>query len=488
MNKSSFIPIDTPILFLMICLLLTIGLGLICIKKFKGYRKNIFKFWCLSWLIITIILFSIGGFGRFVEVNTINTKGYTVKELTEDLEQLEKCIIKENPLYFADKAELKQLFSSAYGEIKDGMTELEFYRLVNPITVAVRCGHTNLSISEALVKNRVKTAAFFPLKVTFVDDQLYMVEGDLERGINAGDRILSINGRTDDEIISMLIKNVSGDSRNNQKAKYIISKHFNNKFYDFVDNSDSFTVEIANNKGEIRKVNLNSKYRDEFNETAWSLHFTEIQDGNYYESIIRDEFAILSIRFFFEEEGTKFEEYLSEFFISLKEKNISKLIIDVRGNYGGPPITKTLLSYLVSEKIEYFEGNLPLLHNIVGYAKPVYPANIRFDGDVVVLIDGAVFSTTAHFCALVKHHNLGTLIGSETGGTYVCTDSSKDKVLNNTRLRFHYSTLTYKVAVDGMSEDEGIKPHISISPSIEDILNGRDVQMEKALQFLKLSN
>ncbi|MFA6670114.1 MAG: S41 family peptidase [Bacillota bacterium] len=280
-NKSGLIPIDTPVLFGLIFLLLTMALFVIMTRKFRGNRIKILSFWSLAWLALAAAFFGTGVFGRVVDVSNINTKTYTRKELTEDLGQLEKCILEENPLYFADKNELKQLFLSAYDEIKDGMTELEFYHLVNPIIVAVGCGHTNLSVSEAL-------------------------------------------------------------------------------------------------------------------------------------------------------------------------------------------------------------DELPLLQKVVGYTKHVTPADTTFDGDAVVLTDGAGFSTTGHFCALVKHHNLGTLVGSETGATYVCTDSSKDTVINNTRLRLHYSTLVYRVAVDGMSEHEGVKPDIRIAPTIEDILNERDVQMEAALQFLKL--
>ncbi len=485
-NKSGLIPIDTPVLFGLTFLLLTMALLVILTKKFRGNRIKMLGLWSLAWLVLAAAFLGTGVFGRVVDVSTINTKTYTMKELTEDLGQLEKCLLEENPLYFADKNELKQLFLSAYGEIKDGMTELEFYRLVNPIIVAVGCGHTNLSVSEALIENRKDTAQYFPLRVTLVDDQLYFLEGDIECGVNAGDKILSINGKTDDEIINTLIGNVSGDSYNEQKPRYIISKHFNNKFYDFIDNTGSFAVEIGNDKADIKKVILHAKYSEEFNKSAWDLHFTGFEDGNYYEGSIEDDYAVLKVSLFMQEEGVRFTDYLEEFFSKLKGKSISKLIIDVRGNYGGTPIAKALLSHLVNEEIEYFQDELPLLHKVAGYTKPVTPADTTFDGDVVVLTDGAGFSTTAHFCALVKHHNLGTLVGSETGATYVCTDSSKDTVLNNTRLRLHYSTLAYRVAVDGMSEHEGVKPDIRIAPTIEDILNDRDVQMEAALQFLKL--
>lgn len=485
-NKSNFINlIDMITLFGAVFFIMTMILLVVITKKLKNKRKKIIGGWILTWLTAAIIMFSCGVFGRFVDVNTINTKTYTKKELVQDLKQIEKCIMKENPLYFADKDELQELFTATYKKVEDGMTELEFYRLINPIVAAVRCGHTNLSISQALLENRKDTAKFFPLKVTLADNRLFLLEEDVVSGISAGDEIKSINGKTSDEIVNILIRNISGDSYHESKQRYIISKHFNSRFYDFVDNSDKFQVIIMDKKGSLKSADLNAKYREEFNTTAWELHFAEYKNNNYYDSKIYENYAVLTINIFMQEKGEKFNVFLDEFFLKLKEKKISKLIIDLRGNYGGDSfMAKDLLSHLITEKIEYFNCDLPLIYSVAGFKKLVSPVETTFRGDVVVLTDGAGFSTTAHLCALMKYHKLGTFVGSETGGTYVCTDGSKDVNLNHTRIRLHYSTLPFKVAVEGLVEDKGIKPDISISPTIKDILNNRDVSMEQGLQAL----
>ncbi len=185
------------------------------------------------------------------------------------------------------------------------------------------------------------------------------------------------------------------------------------------------------------------------------------------------------------EKEKDFASFLDKFFLELKEKDINKLIIDLRGNYGGSQqMAKQLLSYLTSSKIEYFTGEMPFLQTILGFAKPVTPASNVFKGQLVVLTDGSNFSTTGHFCALVKFHNLGTLLGEETEGTYICTDSSKDTVLNHTRMRLHYSTLVYEVEVTGLSANKGIKPDIEVIPTIENILKNQDIQIRSGMQIL----
>ncbi len=485
MNYFNALPVNTIFLYAVISVLLTIVLLLLLIvfrRKLKGKRKRILGVWTLVVVLVFIILSITGSFGRFVDVNATDNKEYSKGELIEDLQQVENCIMRENPLIFTDKEVLKKRFANTYDKIEDGMTELEFYRLINPLVVDVKCGHTNLSISRALQKNREETAKYFPLKVTLVDNKLYILEGNKSSGIKAGDQIKSINGRSSGQIIQILLDNISCDGDNDAKKRYIISKHFNSRFFDFVDNSNYFNVEYLDKTGDLKNTRLNAEYRSEFNSTAWGLHFSDYQDGNYYDSKIYNDYAVLVVRIFMPEKGEDFALFLDKFFSKLKEDHISKLIIDLRGNFGAShEMAKILLSHLVSKKTVYLTGKLPFLQNLLGFSKPIIPAENHFDGELIVLTDGANFSTAGHFCAIVKYHKLGILLGTRTAGSHICTDSSKDAVLNNTRMRFHYSTLVYQVAVEGLPANEGIEPDIEVKSTIDSILNNRDLQMESCL-------
>jgi len=485
-NQSALLPMSAAAFFLAACLLTTLVFFFIT-KRWKHSRKKIMGVWGLAWLLSAVLLFAGGAFGRFVEVQAVDTKTYTRRQLTQDLRQLERYITKQNPLFFADRGALDRHFAAAYDRIEDDMTELDFYRLVNPIVVAAGCGHTNLSVSEALEINRADTARFFPLKVTLIGDTLYVMEDDADNNIRTGNEVISINGKTSGEIVRTLSDNISGDSTNQAKPRYIIARHFNSRFYDFVDDSDSFTVVLADRDGAEKEAVLEAEYRSEFNTSAWALHFSDVRNGHLYKSAVYDEYAVLTVHFFMEEADNAFAPFLDDFFAELKNRDIGKLIIDMRGNFGGSPeMSRTLLSHLITGETEYFASGLPLMYNLMGYQKPIAPSDVTYDGNTVILTDGACFSTTGHFCAFAKYHNLATLVGSETGGTYVCTDSSKDTALNHTRLRLHYSTQVYQVAVEGFSPDEGVMPDIYVTPSIDDILNDEDVQMQRALAELGL--
>jgi hypothetical protein len=204
-------------------------------RKKINFKKSFF-YYIIGVVIIILFQFKFNYFWEKIDIENINTKKYSAIELKQDLKQLERYILKKNPLYFSNKKEMENLFKDTYESIKSDMTELEFYRLINPLIVKVNCGHTNLSISKYLVENREKTAKFLPLEVTLVNNELYVIENYGDK-IKKGNKILSINGKDTNEIIDELLLNISADGINNAKKEYIISQFFNTKYYDFIDNS-----------------------------------------------------------------------------------------------------------------------------------------------------------------------------------------------------------------------------------------------------------
>ena len=487
-NQSSFLPINTIILFAVIFVFFSLILLFSFItlrRKLQGKRIKIFAVWTVGWLLTALLLFNTGFFGSYIDVEAAKSKTYSREELVQDLKQLETTIMDENPLFFADRKILKSNFVNTYELIEDKMTELEFYRLVNPLVTDVNCGHTNLYISEALENNREEKAKFFPLKVTLLNDELFVLEDDQESGIKAGNKIKSINGLSSKKIIEKLIENISGDGDGEAKQRTILSKYFNSRFYDFVDNSDEFRVEYLNQDGNNKTTNLNAEQNSHYNLNSWNLHFAAYRSGNYYDQEIFNDYALLDVNVFIQEKEENFDSFLEGFFLNLKEKEISNLIIDLRGNFGGNPfMSKTLLAYLVNKETDYFTDDLPFLQRLLGFTDPIKPAENNFEGELILITDGANFSTAAHFCSFFKYHKLGTILGSETGGSYVCSDSSKDIVLRNTRMRLHYSTLVYELVVEGLPKNKGIEPDITVKEDINTILNRRDPQLERSLELL----
>ncbi len=446
---------SNDVIKLMLAILIFLSGSITIARKTKNLKK-IIAIGLLGFLILSIALFLNGYIAKYRDVEAANTKKYTKAQLLSDFSSLEKYIFKENPLAFSDKNKLKKLFNITKDNIKDGMTEEEFYRLINPIVVSVKCGHTNLSISEALVENRKTTAKFFPFEITIKDNKIIAAENTLY-GIKAGDEILSINGNLSHKIIERLVQNISHDGNNTNVAHYIAGKHFNNKYYDFVEQADTFKVVLQNKDRKKYSTEAKAEFVEDYNTTAWQLHFDDYKFVDYYSYKINDTEAVLTVRVFLQGEE-KFTDFLKRFFTEVHENNINELTIDLRGNFGGrPDMSEELLSYLISKETQYFteDTELPFLYKYMqGIEKIITPKQNGFDGKTTLLVDGGCFSTCGHFCAVFKQNKLGSIHGSETGGGAVCTDGSQNAILRNTGLRLHYSTHVYKVeAADSMKNE-----------------------------------
>ena len=395
--------------------------------------------------VLVVILVCTGYFGKRVSIEKADTTVYTVKELKEDMEQLEHIIFTKAPLYYADKEKLRQDFDRVKASIQDGMTEEEFYRLINPLVVQTLCGHTNLSISRALQENRKGRAIFFPIVVRVHDNQLVVANNQKEYGVEEGDVIESINGRDAADIISTLLRNISHDGDNDAIGYYTLNQYFAVKYYDFIDQSQSYEVEYHDANGELKNITVEAISKEEWNVNAWDLKMKSYEDGNYYDYTMEEDRATLRIHVFMEEKKS-FSKFLKEFFTAVKEKGIHHITIDVQGNYGGDAkMAKELLSYLITEDMEYFKGKLPFIMKVLGYDRTVKAKNSLIDFETELLVDGGDFSTCAHFVSIYKSLGLGQVIGKNTGGGSICTDGSKNTVLRNTGIRLHYSTTVFQV-------------------------------------------
>ena len=153
-------------------------------------------------------------------------KKYSKEELQQDFKLLKKCICEEHPLAFTDRNKVLAEFEQAEAGIRDGMTEEEFYYLVNPCVTAAGCGHTNLAVSTALIEARKETALYFPVEVIIDSGKLLVRQDSPEYGLYEGDRILGINGRSAEDILSSLERNISHDGSNPALAWYFAGKHF----------------------------------------------------------------------------------------------------------------------------------------------------------------------------------------------------------------------------------------------------------------------
>ncbi len=415
----------------------------------------------------------------------LDSKAYTKEELLSDFDQFKRIIESSHPKLYTDKDKLEALIEEKKNQIRDGMTELDFYRLLSPIATVLNCGHTNVSLSQATESTLFQEQVMFPLYLHWIGEKAYVTQNTLSDDLPIGAEILSINGKTMSEIKAILLDNFPADGENLSRKTFLLNHIFNYFYALIIEANSSFDVVYRPTpEGDTDTATLTGVSSSQFNDKI-------VSDWIDYEMPFKGEFengyATLTFYSFYPEGKftiTDYNTFIDHFFTEIKEQNINKLILDVRENSGGDPnITSHLFSYLANFEQPYF------VDHGVGYYRTLYNnvplAENHFSGKLAILMDGMSFSSTGHLLALLKYQDIGTYFGEESGGSFACTDSSQNFVLTNTRLQFHSSTSVWEVMVDGLTPGRGILPDFQLQQSLSEYLTKDDIVKEAAVKWLK---
>ncbi len=414
-----------------------------------------------------------------------NEVHYTKVALQEDFQRLEQSILSEHPKIYTDIDALTATLKSQYTLIEEGMTQREFLQILAPIVSKLNCGHTTISYSEDYQQKLSLEALYFPLPVHFIEGRAYVVQNGMDPRVPLGAELLSINGRSIQAIRQELFSFLSADGTNETHKDFLLNGWFRYYFYNFIDNSKTYELAFqTEDKRETKQLVVKGATNDDMTAINKPLYQ---ENSEPYTSRFEEKYAVLSMYSFYPYGGytiTDFKAFIDSFFLDVKEKHIDQVILDVRENGGGDPyITSHLFSYLAKvsqpyftqDAIDYYDGlksNVPLAQN-------------HYSGKLYTLMSGGSFSSTGHLLALLKHQNIGTFIGEESGASYACTDASYDILLPQTQIHYRTSTLAWAVDVNGLSPGRGIMPDINVIQPIADYLNNRDTVMNAAVSLVE---
>lgn len=163
------------------------------------------------------------------------------------------------------------------------------------------------------------------------------------------------------------------------------------------------------------------------------------------------------------------------------ESGTDKLIVDVRGNPGGfLEASVDMASWflptgavVVSE--DFGEGEDVRHHRSKGY--DIFTDQLK----MVVLINQGSASASEILAGALREHGVATLIGERTfgkGSVQELVDITSDTSLKVTIARW--------LTPNGNSiSDGGLTPDIEVSVTEDDVVAGRDPQLERALEYLR---
>ncbi|MEB3323659.1 MAG: S41 family peptidase, partial [Synechococcaceae cyanobacterium] len=214
------------------------------------------------------------------------------------------------------------------------------------------------------------------------------------------------------------------------------------------------------------------------------------------------------------------DDFLRDAFARVDAQGLDRVIIDLRDNGGGSTdVSAVLLRYLAREPFRHFARyDLKVSRPIKRQLKRQLPAAVRwlplqylfargraiwgapdgstitvdgpfiepydrprrFEGEVIVLVGPATFSTAADVAAVVQDFGLGTLVGEPTGGLGCSLGDAYAFRLPHSRLEVGVSH-KYFVRPSGACGEGGVQPEHRVVATAADVAAGRDPVMAYAL-------
>lgn len=435
-------------------------------------------------LTISFLVECLFGFGQG---NADSIAKLSKTEMQEDFNLFRETLENEHCcLYdYTGKDEFDKLFDQQYNRIDQPMQLHEFYKLLTPITAKIGCGHTAVWMPGSYWEIDPKN--LFPLQIKIIQGYVVVIGNyNDSMQVPVGSILLTINKRPVSEIIEEMRANYSADAFNPNFIDTQIARRFPLIYARRFGYPEKYVVDYTL---PDRKTSETLVLLPATNQAVRAVIFANFRHPPLTFELIEDKnAALLTIpTFIYYDRVPWFTNFIDSCFSIIKEEHIGNLILDVRGNDGGDPFCAApLFSYLQPEPLPYF---LEPYGKYADLADSLLLPENHFTGNLITLMDGRCFSTNGHFCSLLKYHQVGVIVGTESGGTYTCNAGKNGvKRLENSGIQLYFGRSSFATAVEGMDKSKPIKPDYLVIETYRDFLDGRDVIMEKAMDIIGDSN
>jgi tricorn protease len=169
------------------------------------------------------------------------------------------------------------------------------------------------------------------------------------------------------------------------------------------------------------------------------------------------------------------EAGLDRFVRALYSENFGKeaLVLDVRFNGGGFTHDQ-ILNYLGAREHTIFQSREG------GKGLVLRSYDRKWTKPIILLINNRSYSDAEIFPSAFKTLGLGKLVGQPTGGMVIGTVNTK--LLDGSSFRLPRLGVYTSDGID--MDTRGVKPDFLVEPTVDELLQGKDSQLEKAVEEL----
>lgn len=473
--------------------------------------------------ILLLILLANAFFG-----NCQQPVNYSPQQLRDDYALLQKTLETTYPsLYrFTDSAIMTQYLADQYRSIGRPESEKEFYKLIATTCARINDEHLIAQPSKDYYHSLASAHHYFPFSLKILDRRFYVIKTAQAGGpIPIGAEIISINGRSAEDILQLLTPSIPSDGYGqsaNIRHLEDYSMTEEDSFFDlnypiFVEDTNTFRIEY---------IDLSDRSKIKITTIA-GLNFKSYKNFFYGRNPLKaplelkylvKDIAYLRISSFLGWHRRRFRQDFDQLydsvFTALRKNHTKNLILDLRNNEGGDGSGEKLLTYLLtkpyrlyaSAEMKYtgypavvdqlqdkkedlffpdslFEPTNTGLYRFKETHLPFpageqQPDKNHFQGNLYVLINGGTGSMAAVVSSFLKGNRRGVFIGEESGGAMEGATAryGATLVLPNTKIRVGLGLVRSTRAVS-FTKGRGVEPDYVVEPKIAELLKGTDTEL-----------
>jgi len=443
----------------------------------------------------------------------------SLKKWTNDLM---KELSESHPGFYryTSKKEFDSVINTTVNNFKYSLNTIEYYRTIKPLIAQIGCLHTSLSLSKQYEKKFDEKSNLIPIEV-FIDtnNKVFITKNhSSNKNIKLKSELLSINGKSINEILNILIKSIPSDGYNSTVKKLLLNHRFAYWYRTMIDLSETFEIKTKINSS-LQTFNLNGVASSKFE----SIESLQSVNSEQLAFDINDNTGILTIKSFaktdIKNNGQNFKRYIKSVFKELDKKLIGNLIIDLRYNSGGTDGNAVFLtSHFFDKSFRYWDkitvtekvakqitgmNNIfypkpekidstyiwkgALLSKEFDYYKPQKPSRNNFKGKVYIITNGLCMSSCSDVVAILSHNKKAIIVGQETGGGFQGNTSGMmptEEINGNMTITIPLQKYTNAVTLK-KNYGTGTVPDFIVNPTIKEWMNKVDIEMELVKNLIK---
>jgi len=429
--------------------------------------------------------------------------------------------------WYSSKAEMDQKFEQIKQSLNNPMTEQDFFVKLASITAKIKCGHTWIASSKPLRKHLWENNQLMPIKIKVVHNRMYCLTNvSNNQALKPGNEILQINHLKVDSLLNLMNYYSPGDGHIQEARVARVQRYFPYFYTLYIDQPAQYKITFLDKQKQKQTIIFDAVPLEKiFPESGRKRKQTPLIKLKFLKN---PKVAILKVLSFnnwkINKKKYKFIKVLKQCFAQIDSAQVKNLIIDVRSNFGGVErFGMALHAYLTDKPFHFYKGmffrnkrtKYRSYSNISWFNYQLYKLKLKFKklndttyalknddnmdlytdvaktfkGKTYVLINHESYSTTGDFAAMTHYKRLATFVGTETGGGYYGNTSDYDLEvkLPHSKIRVGVPICRYEtnIPMDQKLFGRGTIPHYKVRPTMEDILNKRDVELEYTLQLIK---